>query len=243
MIAPPIVGIATSQGGRPTNADYASCHRHPGPAGTVALSLVDGIGNKPDDVEAAYLAAEFAARIGARRGAMEGVMAAAAILTNPTMEFPTPDSVIALAVARPAEPTVISHVGDVLAYAFDGTELLRLTTPHTKAERLLNEGQPADSTRRYRHVPITSLARAAPTTISLAETFAPVVVLLSDGVHTALDHQQLTDLIRAHSDDAQACAQALVDAARERRPEGDNATAAVLIHPDPTPVDVNKLGR
>ena len=242
MTAPPAVGIATSLGGRPANADHATYHRRPN--GTTAVALADFIGSEPDAVEGAHVAAEFAARIGARHNAMEGVNAAAAAFRDTDLEFPTPDGVIVMAVARPGEPNVIAHLGDCAGYAFDGTELTPLTTAQTKAQRLLHEGHADDDKiRRTHHVPITSLARAAPTTISLAETFAQVIVLLSDGVHGACPHQQLADIVRAHAEDAQACAQALVDAARKNRPNGDNATAAVLIHPEPLIVNEKRLGR
>lgn len=231
--APATVGTATSQCGRKTNADVATYHRHPDDHGTLAVALVDGSGNTPEVDKAAYLSAEIAARYGARYGAMPGVLAASSLLANPYVEFPKPDGVIVLAVFRPGQPGVIAHAGDCAAFGFDGTTLHRLTTDHTKLERLRHDAHPPDNLGEYRNVIVNSIARATPATVPITETFHQVIVLLSDGVHARLNHQRLTEIVAGHATDAQACAQALVDAAHDARPDGDNATAAVIVHPQP----------
>jgi len=225
------VGSATARAGRPTNADSVATHRYPDDHGTVAVAVVDGTGSTPEAVTAAYLAAEVAARFGARYGAHRGVTAASAMLANPSQDFPSPDGVIALAVATPGQPTRIAAVGDCVIYGVNGIDVRRLTAPHTHGQRLRAAGQPDDVARNHDHEVYLSVGRATEDTVTVTDTTDAVLALLSDGITAALNHDQIAKVLRANTTDADACANALVNAAVHARPKGDNVTAAVIVIP------------
>lgn len=223
------VGIATAQAGRPVNADAAAQHRFPDEDGVLLVAVVDGTGSTPEVATAAYLAAECAVRIGARDGVREGVLVAARMLANPFQDFPDPDCVIIVAEVPPGDPTRLDYAGDCDGFGFDGTELRQLTVPHTHGQRLRDAGEPEETARQHDHEVYNSVGRATDTTISTATTTDPITVLVSDGVTKALSHNQIADIIAQHADDADACAQALVNTAVAARPRGDNVTAAVIV--------------
>jgi len=231
--ARPTVGVASRQGQREFLCDAAAHHRFPDDAdGVLAVAVVDGISNDADVATAAYLCAENAVRIGARWGATPGVMAAAGLLADTMSETPSPDAVIVLAVCRPGTPVVIAHVGDCRAFGWDGTALYRHTDDHTHGARLRAHGVSEDVAARSDRFVVTSLATTTVTTISVCTTNDQVIVLTSDGAHKALSDAQIAELLREHTGDAGACAQAIVDAAHTADPR-DDATAAVIILPPP----------
>ncbi|MFI5591216.1 hypothetical protein ACIA5G_39620 [Amycolatopsis sp. NPDC051758] len=245
MSAPPAkatAGLASRRGRRPLLCDAASQFLFRN-SGVLAVSVVDGIGNNDEVAAIAPLCAEASVRLGARKGVLPGVMTAAGLLEDSGDEMPTPDAVMALAVCRPAQPTAIGYLGDVAAYGWNGQELTLLTTAHTKGERLRAAGAEEDVAAKRDNIVITSLARATPTTVALAETLDEVVLLLSDGVHRTLSSKQIVMILREHGRDAAACAAALVDAASEASTR-DDATAAVIIHDGPIRRDgITQLGR
>ncbi|UJW28697.1 hypothetical protein L3Q67_25890 [Saccharothrix sp. AJ9571] len=245
MSTPPAsatVGIASRKGHRPLLCDAAAQFRLRS-SGVLAVSVVDGIHNDEDVATAAYLCAEVAVRYGARKGAVPGVMQAAGLLEDPSEEMPTPDAVMALAVCRPAQPTVIGYIGDVAAYGWDGETLTLLTSPHTKGARLRAAGVDEQIAAKSDRIVIASLARATNATVALAETLDTVVVLLSDGVHRKVGSEQITGILHEHRFDPDACAHALVEAAAHAGTL-DDATAAVIVHDGPIPRDgITQLGR
>jgi serine/threonine protein phosphatase PrpC len=74
--------------------------------------------------------------------------------------------------------------------------------------------------------------RATVGTVALVESFAPCVILTSDGDHSVLTEEAITEIVRGHDSDPHVCAQALVTAAREASPS-DDATAAVIVRSAP----------
>ncbi|OXM59157.1 hypothetical protein [Amycolatopsis vastitatis] len=231
MSTPPakaIAGLASRRGRRPLLCDAASQFLFHN-SGVLAVSVVDGIGNNEEVATIASLCAQASVRLGARKGVLPGVMTAAGLLEDSSDEMPTPDAVMALAVCRPAQPTAIGYLGDVAAYGWSGQNLNLLTTAHTKGERLRTAGAEEKFATKRDHIVITSLARATPTTVALAETLDEIVLLVSDGVHRTLSSQQIITILRKHGRDPSACANALVDAAAATGTR-DDATAAVIIH-------------
>ncbi|TDV55169.1 PP2C family protein-serine/threonine phosphatase [Actinophytocola oryzae] len=197
---------ASRQGGRAVNADaVASC------GGTVALA--DGIGDDITAANAALLAANAAVGVPAAGGPASALAAAHEAVT-------AGDCV--LVVAQPFEGGYrIGWVGDVRAYAWDGTTLRRLTTDHTLAQYFRDHGE--DVTPRMEHLVTTSVRTAPASRYGLTETSATSLLLTSDGVHRYLTDEEMAALLR----EAPNPADALVRAAGEAGAR-DNATAAVL---------------
>jgi protein phosphatase len=226
------VGCATIQGPKHAiNADSAAHYRYPA-SGVLAAALVDGMGSGPETVEFARVAAYVSVRVGARKGALPGVLAAAELVADPTAEAPRPDGSIVLAVVRPGQPTVIGHVGDCRAWAWEDGDLTQLTVDHTKGWRIRQQGL-GDEKRALRsdNVVVSSLSRATVGTVAIIESAAPTIVLTCDGIHQTISPAELAAITSANPDPV-GCAQALVDAAREAGAR-DDMTALVLRRPVP----------
>jgi protein phosphatase len=241
-----VFGTASIQGSREFGCDAAAGYWLAG-TDVTAVAVVDGMGSTAAVAEVAPLLARVAVRVGARKTALPGILAATEMLADPTVELPEPDAVLVLAVSRPGEPVVIAHVGDCRAYGWDGSELRRLTVDHTKGERLRHDGMSDEQARRYDQVPVTTVARATVGTISLRETFDQVIVLTSDGVHKVVPHERMARIVAEHATDLHmadpgACARALVDAVHAAGGR-DDATAAVLCHPEPLRTPKSLEGR
>jgi PPM family protein phosphatase len=130
----PAVGMFSSRGHHKFNCDVAADSWFAG-SGVRTAAVVDGTHNSQEVADTAFLAAHTAVRVGARKGALPGLLSATELIADPTVEFPKPDGVMVLAVCRPKQPTVIVHVGDCAAFAFDereSTDLRLLTEDHTK---------------------------------------------------------------------------------------------------------------
>jgi protein phosphatase len=206
--------------------------RYPAEDGTLAVSVVDGSGDDREVSKLALLAAEVSVRVGARRGVVPGVLAATELAANAHVEFPKPDGVMVLAVVRPGQPVVVGHVGDCRAYGWSGGKLEQLTVDHTQGQRLRHEGASETEAASVDHVVGVSIARATVGTVALRECGDPIVVLTSDGVHRAISPQTIAAIVSENRADADACALALMDAARATGFH-DDATAAVIIRPVP----------
>lgn len=240
------VGIATSKGSREFNVDAAAWHEYDG-TGTIAAAVIDGTGNNPDVAQLAPVWAINAVRVGARpRGALAGVLACTALVED-VKEFPQPDGVMVLTVCRPGQPAVTAYVGDCRCYGWDGKRLILHTEDHTKGNRMRNYGADEDYAANWDMVPVTSIGRATPATVALREVFEPLIVLTSDGLHDVLSHIRISEIVRANADDPNACATALVDAARSLRPgdgtRADDATALVLLRHQPADPETATRGR
>jgi PPM family protein phosphatase len=240
----PAVGMSSSRGHRELNCDVAADYRFSGNR-VLAAAVVDGSGNSLEVADIAFLAAHTAVRVGARKGALAGLLAATELIADPIVEFPKPDGVMVLAVCRPHEPTVIVHVGDCAAFAYDerdSPELRRLTEDHTKGQRMRLHGEPEDEAAKRDRLVTTSIGRATVGTVFRTETIAPTVVLASDGVHRKLSLEDMTSIVAQHYTEPTRCAELLVDAARSAGSR-DDATAVVLTHPTPPDGDTVSWGR
>lgn len=239
-----VVGMTSSRGDREFNCDAAADYLFPG-NGVLAAAVVDGTHDSLEVADIAFLIAHTAVRVGARDGALPGLLTAKALIADPTVEFPKPDGVMVLAICRPTQPTVIVHVGDCAAFAFDtrdSPDLRRLTEDHTKGQRMRLHGEPEDEAIKRDRIVTTSIGRATPGTISLTETAAQTVVLASDGVHRTLSIEDMTTIVREHYTEPAKCADLLINAALSAGGR-DNATALVLTHPEPPDPDSMSWGR
>jgi protein phosphatase len=127
-----------------------------------------------------------------------------------------------LLVAQPFEGGYrIGWVGDVRAYAWDGTSLRQLTTDHTLAQYFRDHG--GEVTPRMEHVVTTSVHTAPETRYGTTETSATSLVLTTDGVHKTLTAEAMATILVT----AENPADALVRAAHKAGGR-DNATAVVL---------------
>ncbi|MEU0516656.1 SpoIIE family protein phosphatase [Streptosporangium sp. NPDC006007] len=227
-----ITGLATRPGTTTPSGDTAAVHRQAD--GTVAVSVVDGIGHSPRVAAVAHMLAEVAARAAARRGPLAGLLTATELVADPgAADEPEPDAVAVVAVAEPGDDRVrVAWVGDARAYALEDGRLRPLTVDHTLAEQLAMCGYAGEITRRAAQWVRTTVATAAVATVAEAWTDAPLVLLTSDGVHDRVPHDEVEALVREHADDPQALADALVAAARpDEDGYRDDATAVVLKRP------------
>ena len=248
VLADPIrAGIATDQGPRPNQSDAAAIEY--APDGTWAAALIDGYGSHPGVPASARRAAHTAARAGACTGsAADGLRAAGNELTaTDSTGWPEPDCVGTVLVARADGHLDIAWTGDVRLYVLGWTPPYGLgtfeqaTTDHTEGQRMRQaradgetvHGDPAE----HDHEVLTTLGRLNVFPYDLGErTERPLfaaLVLTTDGVHDALDHQSMHRLVTEHVD-PQECAHALVQAARAadaaaaEHAVNDNASALVL---------------
>ncbi|KOT49937.1 MULTISPECIES: hypothetical protein [Streptomyces] len=231
MTEPAITAAAaTRRGVRDHNMDAVATFRAAN--GTTAAAIIDGIGNDPHGPQIMQLLAATACRIGAVRGALAGILAAAALIDDPGSDDYAPDGVAVLALAEPGEPTRLGWVGDSHAYSWDGRKLVRRTDPHTMGAYLRQNGD-LDLAPQHDNWVRISLCTATATTVALAEAPAgELMLLISDGLDT-LPHRELEALVRQHSADPQALADALVAAAKpEASGYRDDATAVVLAPAD-----------
>lgn len=240
----PVVGVSSSRGRRDFNCDTAADYWFPA-GGVLAAAVVDGTGSSLDVADVSFLAAHTAVRVGARKGAVPGLLAATELIADPTVEFPKPDGVMVLAVCRPREPKVITHVGDCAAFAYDERDnagLWRLTEDHTKGQRMRLHGAPEDEAAKRDRIITGSIGRATVGTITLTETNARTVLLVSDGVHRTLSIQDMAVIVREYHTNPPMCAGLLVDTARQAGSR-DDATALVLTDPTPPDPDTGNWGR
>jgi PPM family protein phosphatase len=197
---------ASDRGAREINADaVAAAH------GVVALA--DGIGDDLTAAHAALLATTAAVEVPAVAGPVAALAAAHNAVT-------AGDCV--LIVAQPFEGGYrIGWVGDVRAYAWDGTSLRQLTTDHTLAQYFRDHG--GEVTPRMEHVVTTSVHTAPQSRYGTTETSATSLVLTTDGVHKTLTTEAMATIVATASNPASA----LVRAAHKAGGR-DNATAVVL---------------
>jgi hypothetical protein len=207
MDTQPAWRTASHQGLREVNADAVA-----GAFGVVALA--DGIGDDMTAAHAALLAATAAVGVPAVAGPSAALSAAHEAVT-------AGDCV--LVVAQPFDGGYrIGWVGDVRAYAWDGTELRQLTTDHTLAQYFRDHGG-AEVAPRMEHVVTTSVHTAPAHRYGTTETSATSLVLTTDGVHKALTPEAMTTILRHASNPAEALVRAAHMAGTR-----DNATAVVL---------------
>ena len=221
--------VAGDQGRRAVNADAVASHTDPATGG-LHVALADGIGDNQGAVRAALVAAAAAVRTPAAAGGPAAALLAAqrAVLADPDAG----DCVLVIAQPR-VDGYELSWVGDVRAYAWDGSALRQLTTDHTLAQFFRSRGEPFAP--RMEHLVTTSVRTARPTEFGRAQLLGPGRLLLtSDGVHKTLPPETMAEIMR-YADNPAA---ALV-AAAHRTGSTDNATAVTVDHvsgPPPLPL-------
>ncbi|KOU41475.1 hypothetical protein ADK55_28740 [Streptomyces sp. WM4235] len=234
-------GLRTTRpGDAPGSADAA--HAWTAAGGAVGAAVIDGIGHSTELHALVPVLAVDAARRAALRHPMAGLIGAAELLQNPGAPRGGPDAVGITARVRP-EGTWIAWAGDCRAYGLDPDTgiLTRYTTDHTVAAHYAQQGMPADEAAAYSSnitVSFSDLSIAACNEAPIPK--GHTVILTSDGVHDQMDPTTLNTLVRAHHNDAQALAEALVAAAEDGVEDGqpyrDDATA-IVIRPLPAPPD------
>jgi protein phosphatase len=206
MDTQPAWRTASHQGTRAVNADAVA-------AANGVVALADGVGDDLTAAHAALLAATAAVGVPAAAGPSAALQAAHEAVT-------AGDCV--LVVAQPfGDGYRIGWVGDVRAYAWDGSALRPLTKDHTLAQYFLDRGE--EVTPRMAHVVTTSVHTAPASRYGTAETSATALVLTTDGVHKTLTDEAMATVLRHAPNPAEALVRA-AHAAGAR----DNATAVVL---------------
>ncbi|MGW6836499.1 SpoIIE family protein phosphatase [Streptomyces sp. NPDC054949] len=238
------IGVASRPGLRTTRPGDAPGSADAAHAWTAAggAAVIDGIGHSTELHALVPVLAVDAARRTALRHPMAGLIGAAELLQNPGAPRGGPDAVGITARVRP-DGTWIAWAGDCRAYGLDPDTgiLTRYTTDHTVAAHYAQQGMPADEAAAYSSkltVSFSDLSIAACNEAPIPK--GHLVILTSDGVHDQMHPTTLNTLARAHHNDAQALAEALVAAAEDGVEDGlpyrDDATT-IVIRPLPTPPD------
>ncbi|MCW0213060.1 MAG: serine/threonine protein phosphatase [Pseudonocardia sp.] len=218
----PRSGSASDRGLRGVAADALAVRT----AGAgLALAVADGIGDSKAAARAARVAADVATLEAVRLGPTGAILAARDAVLTDRGPAGTGDCVLVLA-AGGAAGWRISWVGDSRAYAWDGEQLVQLTTDHTVAEYLRGRGE--DAPARTENVVTTTVATARGERIgqTLLRAGARRLALLSDGVHRTLTANEIAAVLATVEHPA-AAARALVDDALLAG-STDNATATVV---------------
>lgn len=225
------VGVAQRPGTEPGCADGHDVQRH---GGKVYAAVVDGAGHRAETVRYAALAPAVITHIGATLGGLAGLITAGQM----AHAYDRPPHMPAVyARAEPGQPTSVHWIGDCRAYGWDGTALTQWSTDQTMGEWLRwNGGRtisivPAEVAESQDNWSLLGLAQASAATCRQLQIPAeiPLVLLTSDGVHDQVDKETVEDLCRAHADDPQALADALVHAAiTDEDGYRDDATAIVI---------------
>jgi hypothetical protein len=197
---------ASDRGTREVNADAVA-------AADGVVALADGVGDNTTAAHAALAATTAAVGVPAMAGPAAALAAAHEAVTSG-------DCV--LVVAQPFGGGYrIGWVGDVRAYAWDGSELRQLTKDHTLAQYFRDHG--GDITPRMEHLVTASVHTAPENRYGTTETSAQSLVLTTDGIHRTLTHEAMTAIL-CHATNPAAT---LVEAAHKAG-ASDNATAVVL---------------
>lgn len=209
-------GSASQRGLRTVAADAVAVR-----VGVAAVA--DGIGDNDAAALASRLAVDVAVHVAASgRGPLAAVRAAAAAVRASEAAG---DAVMIVAAARADGGWDLAWVGDAVALLHDGRVVRPVTRQHTVAAMLRGQGLRAAS--RWDNVVTTSLRTGGgPDRIGTASCPPGTLVLLTDGVHRALEPGEIAGIVTGAPDAARA-AHRLVDAALTAGSR-DNVTAAVL---------------
>ncbi|SFK32254.1 protein phosphatase [Amycolatopsis sacchari] len=215
----PVWHTASVRGPRTVNADAVAAGTDPA-TGFAVFALADGVGDAEDAAHAARIAVAAATRSPLSSGPAAALLAA----RDAVRARDAGDCV--LVVAQAGERGYrIAWVGDVRAYAWDGTRLRQLTHDHTLAQYFRDRGQVP--TPRMEHLVTTSVRTAGEAEYGHAELTGPAGLLLtSDGVHKTLDLATMAELLRQPANSAPALTAAALAAGGT-----DNATALFVEYP------------
>lgn len=219
-------GRSTARGDRVVAADAAGVQVV---GQRFAAVVADGIGDTPEAAHAATIAVQVAMEVAASAGAWEAIRAAGAAvrdLRRPGMA--AGDCVLTVA-AGVGDRWSVAWVGDCRAYAVVRGYPQQLTTDHTVAEYMRAHGvTPAP---HYEHVVTTTAGTAEPGEIGWfrGPRRWKSIVLLSDGVHRALDTASIGAVVLPGRDAAMAARH--LTAAALAAGATDNVGAVVISRP------------
>ncbi|GAA4683181.1 hypothetical protein GCM10023215_16860 [Pseudonocardia yuanmonensis] len=211
---------ASVRGKRRVAADAVAVQ---GTGADLALAVADGVVDPAVIAMAVGIAADVATAVAPGAGSREALLAARdAVRLEPGAD----DAVMVVAAGLPGGGWTVSWVGDCRALVVTERGVTRLTHDHTVAQWLRDRGK--DVVPAWEHIVMTTVGSADPAVVGHAR--GPVgpgtLVLLSDGVHRALDDETIAFLVRRAGEPARA-ARDLVDAALTAGTT-DNASAIVV---------------
>jgi serine/threonine protein phosphatase PrpC len=134
----------------------------------------------------------------------------------------------------------LGHVGDSRAYLLRGERLEQLTDDHSLVAELVRRGELSPQAAEV-HPQRSVITRALGTdpdvdvdAFSVRAEPGDVFLICSDGLSDMVDRDEIEEIVRAHRDDLDAAARALVQAANRAGGE-DNITAILfeLVEGDP----------
>ncbi|MCP2169126.1 PP2C family protein-serine/threonine phosphatase [Goodfellowiella coeruleoviolacea] len=221
-----VIGTATEKG--PRRALNCDAFAHHVFHDRLAVAVVDGSGTSAAIAEVAQLTATVAARVAARRTPVHGIVTASEVCADPSVMCPDPSGTIVVATAEPGGVWRVAWAGDSSAYAYRNDEAWRLTKPHTKGQRMRDEGEPEEEARKHDHQVTNDVSRVDRYGVGSVVARCPLLVLASDGL-LRVDDDEMADILRAHPA-PQDAADALLKAARART--ADDITVLVVPHPE-----------
>ncbi|MCE0768580.1 serine/threonine protein phosphatase [Pseudonocardia kujensis] len=219
-------GSASVRGLRHVAADALAAQ---GVGRDLAVAVADGIGDSAAAAVAARVSADVAAAVAPRAGSLEGLLAARdAVRLEPGAD----DAVMVVAAGLPGGGWSVSWVGDCRALLVTDRGVALLTHDHTVAQYLRDRGKAEDVVPAWENVVMTTVGSVDHGTVGHAEGPAGpgTLVLVSDGVHRALDEETIAFLVRRADAPARA-AHDLVEAALTAGSR-DNASATVVPLPE-----------
>ena len=139
---------------------------------------------------------------------------------------------------------VLAHVGDSRAYLLRGMDIRQLTVDHSVVAEMVRHGTlspAAAGEHAQRHVLTRALGTASDVQIDVLAVplrARDALLLVSDGVHSAVTPQEMVDIVRTTRDGGEAC-RMLVGLANARG--GTDNASVVLIRVRPKWLD--RVGR
>ncbi|HKV44229.1 MAG TPA: PP2C family serine/threonine-protein phosphatase [bacterium] len=210
--------------------------------GRALFAIADGLGGHvrgdlASTLAVETLAAEVPARLARGLPAREALLSAfrranEVIRARAEAEGLTGMATTCTAVVIEGNAGIVAHVGDSRAYLLRARQVRQLTVDHSLASELARRGELAPTeveTHAHRHVLTRALGSAEQVEIDLiVEPLRPgdVLVLATDGLHTAVRPEEIDAVVHAGSpaDEASGVLVALANA----RGGFDNASAIVI---------------
>lgn len=219
-------GVSTTCGPRRHNADSFAvyeCKEH----GALALAVADGVGDCPEAVWTARIAAAHAVRIAVHGGPQAGIAAARDVLRALPREEVADAAMVVATLVPPAAPgrVTVAWVGDCRAYTVSAGRLRELTVDQTFAQELRARG--IESGPRWEHVLTNSVRDTSDDGIGgPITTMAERLALTSDGIHKVVPIEDIRGCLVGTQ--GVVCSASRLTSAAARAGTTDNATALVV---------------